>query len=280
MAVVWVAIAMAAAMPRVRAETASSPPVASSPTFGLEDYRSVRPAQPVLWTARNLSGITYNRQTRQLVTVRNQPPALGVLNMEGRVLSWAELPELNDTEAVVHVGNGSYAVVEEGRMSVQLVMLDSAGRLRGSRRLMDFEDAAVRNRGLEGIAFDGTNVFYLAQESQPMTIYRVTGGSLSKESAQWSRTIPYGAADLGIEDLAELYYIEATGNLLVLSQRSKLVLEVTPKGEVRGRLSLRAGSAGLNETIGQPEGITCDADNRIYIVSEPNLLYTFARDAK
>ncbi len=41
------------------------------------------------------------------------------------------------------------------------------------------------------------------------------------------------------------------------------------------QLSLRAGSAGLSESIRQAEGITMDDSGTLYICSEPDLLYIF-----
>ena len=45
-------------------------------------------------------------------------------------------------------------------------------------------------------------------------------------------------------------------------------------------MELKAGSAGLDADVAQPEGITVDKDGYLYIVSEPNLFYRFIPTAR
>ncbi|TMV66853.1 hypothetical protein FGX54_22770, partial [Salmonella enterica subsp. enterica serovar Anatum] len=62
----------------------------------------------------------------------------------------------------------------------------------------------------------------------------------------------------------------------VLSDESKMILEVSSEWRVRDRLFLTAEWSGLRDDIPQPEGIAMDND--LYIVSEPNLFYKFSCD--
>ena len=83
-----------------------------------------------------------------------------------------------------------------------------------------------------------------------------------------------------MSDVSDIFYDDRTGHLLVLSDESKSVVECTVEGKEISRLSLKAGSAGLKDTIGQPEGITMDDEGNLFICSEPNVLYCFSRVAR
>ena len=54
-----------------------------------------------------------------------------------------------------------------------------------------------------------------------------------------------------------------------------MLYEYTRAGELLGMMPLWAGLSGLDESIGQPEGVAIDAAGTLYIVAEPNLFYRF-----
>ena len=80
---------------------------------------------------------------------------------------------------------------------------------------------------------------------------------------------------LFVNDLSSLTLHEASGHLLLLSDRSKLVVEYDADGNPISMLPLWRGFRGLKASVPQAEGVALDSDGRLYIVSEPNLFYRF-----
>jgi Uncharacterized protein conserved in bacteria len=71
--------------------------------------------------------------------------------------------------------------------------------------------------------------------------------------------------------LSSVVFDQRSGHLLLLSDESKLLIEMTDVGKVVSFRSLATGFAGLQKGIPQAEGVTTDTDGYLYIVSEPNL---------
>jgi uncharacterized protein YjiK len=78
-------------------------------------------------------------------------------------------------------------------------------------------------------------------------------------------------------DLSSVVFDQRSGHLLLLSDESKLLIEMTDVGKVVSFRSLATGFAGLQKGIPQAEGVTTDTEGYLYIVSEPNLFYRFTR---
>ncbi len=85
------------------------------------------------------------------------------------------------------------------------------------------------------------------------------------------------AGRLFVRDISSLSYDARTGHSLVLSDESRLLLELDAQGEPVSFISLVGGFNGLSDSIEQAEGVTMDAAGNIYVVSEPNLLYVFSK---
>jgi uncharacterized protein YjiK len=77
--------------------------------------------------------------------------------------------------------------------------------------------------------------------------------------------------------LSASYFSSASGDLLILSDESKRLVEVRQDNIIDGSLELTAGSAGLQADVQQAEGIVVDGKGNVYVCSEPNLLYVFKR---
>ncbi|HHJ4328591.1 TPA: SdiA-regulated domain-containing protein, partial [Klebsiella pneumoniae] len=82
-------------------------------------------------------------------------------------------------------------------------------------------------------------------------------------------------AGLFLRDLSSLDYHRPSGHLLVLSDESRLVLELDVQGRPLSALSLLRGQHGLRRSVPQAEGLASDGQGRLYLVSEPNLFYVF-----
>ncbi len=68
-----------------------------------------------------------------------------------------------------------------------------------------------------------------------------------------------------------------TGHMLVLSDESRLLVELDENGETVSYISLVRGFNGLKKSINQAEGVAIDEHGTIYLVSEPNLFYVFKK---
>ena len=63
--------------------------------------------------------------------------------------------------------------------------------------------------------------------------------------------------------------------MLLLSDESRLVVELDAQRRPSGMLLLRGGWHGLKANVPQAEGIAVGSRGEIFLVSEPNLFYRF-----
>jgi uncharacterized protein YjiK len=82
---------------------------------------------------------------------------------------------------------------------------------------------------------------------------------------------------LGARDFSGLHYDHHSGNLLILSDDSRRVIEMSLTGKFISTLPLTSGQKGLATTINQPEGIALGNGNLV-ILGEPNRLYRYRRE--
>ena len=136
------------------------------------------------------------------------------------------------------------------------------------------------NLGFEGVSWDHTqNRLFVVKEKRPLRLFELSGllasldgRSLDLQIREW---FPRGSAALLLHDLSSLTYHEASGNMLLLSDESRLVVELDEKRHPSGMLVLRKGLHGLQNDVPQAEGLAVGARGEIYLVSEPNLFYRF-----
>lgn len=248
-------------------------------SLGLQRYVLQGPPVVLGPAVRNASGLAYNAVSGTLFVVMNQPARLLEVALDGTLLRQIELDGFEDTEGVVWLGGERFALIEERRRLLNLLVVPpGASRIAyvdARRYLVDATEAG--NKGLEGVGWDAARAhFHLAKEKRPRQLYRLQlpaqeGGSVRIDSP-WD-VQRYG---LGLKDLSDLYHCDRTGNLLLLSDESHAVVEVDEHGRERSRLWLKKGHAGLDHSIKQAEGLVLDGRGTLYICSEPNLLYIFA----
>ena len=230
---------------------------------------------------RNLSGITYCRWNQMLYAVSNQPPRLYTITPSGACRREIELTGFEDTEGVAVIGRNRFAILEERRHSLSIVTIDDdTTQVDRSEALhcLPLEIASQKNRGLEGIAFDDRRGrFYVAQEKRPRRIRSVHGwgeGQAPSHIGLERKLVPNRWL---MNDISGLHFEDGSGCLLLVSDDSKCMVEMSLEGVLRGYVSLRRGACGLQKDIPKAEGITLDDKGDLYIVSEPNLLYRFTR---
>ncbi len=252
--------------------------------LGLSEYRATIDALPVKGLVQNASGLSFNHASGTLFTVINRPPQVAEISTDGRLLRLMPLEGLRDPEGITHVRDDLFVIADERTSRLHWVRIppdaQTVSVAEGTSFLMDLDP--IRNLGFEGVSWDDLrSTLYIAKEKWPLRVMTVrgldhqgrpSGGSL--EVAEWK---PSGLSALFVSDLSSLTVHEPTGSILLLSDESAMVLEYAADGTPVGMLPLWRGFHGLARKVPQPEGLAVGPDGAVYVMSEPNLFYRFAR---
>lgn len=255
-----------------------------SRSLWLPDYRVVIDARPLAMVEDNLSGLTFDERRNHLWAVVNNPEELVALDTDGRFIARYRLEGFTDVEGITYLGDDLLVIAEERSQS--LVIVPVPGQSAVLRR-EDFQAFTVGtpdgdNEGFEGVGYDraGDRLF-VVKEHSPRELFEIRGikaslgGPLQLSITDRSDWID----DKGMaSDLASVHFDERTRHLLLLSDQAKMVLELDADGGLVSFRSLWRGLAGLDASVPQAEGMTLDGKGNLYLVSEPNLFYSFERD--
>src|SRR3989338_8740320 len=212
----------------------------------LPEYQVRIDALPVAGVSNNLSGLTYDEGRDQLWAVVNNPEELLTLSKEGELLARYPLSGFSDVEGITYLGG---------------------------------------NQGFEGVGYDRAgDRLYVVKEHSPRKLYEVPG---LKSSFQGDFNLQVIDRQAWIDhkvfatDLSSVHYDEQTGHLALLSDESKVLIELDAEdGKLISFRSLLSGFAGLQGSVPQGEGLTLDDQGNLYLVSEPNLFYRFERESR
>ncbi|MCD8141560.1 MAG: SdiA-regulated domain-containing protein [Planctomycetaceae bacterium] len=245
----------------------------------LADYAVVLEAKPVDGVADNLSGLTWNADTGSLFAVVNNLAEILELSTGGEVLRRIGLTGMADPEAVEYIGDGFYILSDERGQKLFQVFIDAGTESVDARALQRITVGSgdAGNKGVEGLAWDASGKkLYAAKEKRPIHIYEVTGFPNAPGAMLNIEVTSDEARDdrLFLTDISGLHFNERYGHLLVLSDESRIILELDRDGHPVSSLSLYAGH-GLTSPVPQPEGVAMDGGGVLYLVSEPNLFYVF-----
>ncbi|OZB22444.1 MAG: DNA-binding protein, partial [Pseudomonas sp. 34-62-33] len=131
------------------------------------------------------------------------------------------------------------------------------------------------NKGFEALAWDArSSSLMLGKERSPMGLFSLP---FPGEDGAAGVMQPFGYGNLGMRDISSLTIDARTGHALVLSDESRMLLEIDRAGRPVSFLSLLGGLNGLDSGIQQAEGVAMDEQGNIYIVAEPNLFYVFSK---
>ena len=132
--------------------SSSAPPAAGALLPGYQ--LSLSQTLPAI--ARNLSGLTYSRDTGSLFAVINRPAGLAEISTDGQVLRhFPHIAGLRDIEGIAHVQGDVFAVVEEASNRVRWLQVPAQGAPRLLPRApLQLPEANFGNLGLEGLAWD------------------------------------------------------------------------------------------------------------------------------
>jgi uncharacterized protein YjiK len=246
----------------------------------LPGYRLVVQGRPLAGLERDeTSGLTYNPASDTLFTVTGKNPQLVELALDGQVLRRIPLSGFSDPEGVEVISGGRLAIIDERRRSLTAFTIDADTQSLDAADYPSFDlgFADAGNKGFEGIAWDALNQrVLLGKERGPLGLFSLPfpgeDGAVGVVQALPSKRA-------FVRDISSLSFDARTGHTLVLSDESRLLLELGAQGQPVSFISLIGGLNGLHRSIKQAEGVTMDAAGNIYIVGEPNLLYVFSKDA-
>ena len=148
-------------------------------------------------------------------------------------------------------------------------------------RQFNISDALVHNGGLQGVAWSVNTGLYVANEHSPNEVIHLPLPLFNQATANnIGNVLPHYFRDLPVNDISGLHFSELDQLLFVLSDESRSLLAVNKQGEVKSRFNFDRTPFGLSQSIRQPEGITMDKNNNIYVVGEPNIFMVLAPKAK
>lgn len=222
------------------------------------------------------SDLSYDPVSKTLYSVMGKNPFLAELSLTGDVLRKIPLVGWSNPEGVMVLGNGVIAIVDERQhlMTMTTVTPDTKTLNIADFPKYDLGPSADQNKAFEGVTWDARNQQILLGEERPPALFswQSDGSAVLKGDKQ-----KLANDNLIMRNLSALYADQKTGHLLVLSAESHLLLELDDKGNKVSFMTLVGGFNGLAHTIPRAEGVTMDENGTIYMVSEPNLFYSFKK---
>jgi uncharacterized protein YjiK len=268
----------------IDAARAQAPAMLSSPFYLLDSRpRMAVPNGPALG---NFSGVAFNPVTNSLFVVDNGVSHVYEYDLTGAHRRTITTTGFDDTEGIYWLGGDRFALLEEKTTHINLITIDATTTaitksslpapdvirpdlVPGDPGLGSLNPTGL-NTGLEGVAFDAArNVYYVTKEKSEGTpgdhsvnIFAVAPDGVA--TVLFNPSVRHGASPTSLTgvatDIADIHYDPRTEHLIVLSQESRRLIEVTLAGEVI-RTRTQPGT--------QAEGITFTPDGRdLYVVGE------------
>jgi uncharacterized protein YjiK len=253
---------------------------ASISTLDLADYTLTGSYALPSGLASEASAVTWNWTTDTLFVLGDEGEALVEVSKTGALLSSMTLTGFGDTEGLTYIGGSQFVLTEERLRSAYLLnYMANASVARGSLQVADL-GSDTGNTGIEGISYDPIDgSFITVKEDTPQEVNKNTitfGGSATVTSLF--------TPSLGMSDLSDVQVLSTAttagsadrDNLLILSQESSKLLEVSRTGAILSQLDL--ATLGLPDTT---EGVTIDRSGIVYLVAEEGInggstLYTLS----
>lgn len=260
----------------VREQTASA--AQRNASVWLPDYHVVIDGKPLAGLEKDeASDVSYDASSKTLYSVMGKNAFLAELSLTGDVLRKIPLVGWSNPEGVAVLGNGLLAIVDERQHLLTMVTVTPETK---SLNIADFPKfdlgpSVDQNKAFEGVAWDARNQQILLGEERPPALFswKSDGSAVLKGDKQ---KLP-DTGNLIMRNLSALHVDQKTGHLLALSAESHLLLELDEKGNKVSFMSLIRGLNGLDKTIPRAEGVTMDDEGTLYMVSEPNLFYSFKK---
>ncbi|MDX2115727.1 MAG: SdiA-regulated domain-containing protein [Planctomycetota bacterium] len=257
---------------------ASAPALAGVSSINLSQYQLVSTynlsAAPFFPASSEASAITYNWDTGTLFILGDEGDAILEINTDGSFVSTMNLTGFADTEGLTYIGNGQFAIGEERLQDVYRFTYTAGASVDRAALAFTSVGPTVGNIGIEGFSYDpSTGRFLMVKEKTPLAVYDVAlpfaGGTDLNPSNLFDPTL------LGLADLSDIQVLStvpslagtaAASNLLIYSQESARLLEVTRTGQV-------LSSFDFSGIASNAEGVTVGPDGTIYIAGEDPAVY-------
>jgi len=251
--------------------------------LNLNRYRTTIEAKVIDGIKDDLSGLTYNAATNTLFSVSNGKPLIFEIDLNGNLMREIEVEGVRDMEGITHVEDNRYVVVDEYDQRIILVEIDANTRsinTAGNLQISLGISATKHNKNFEGVSWDENNQRLLVvKERNPASIIEITGftgNGTNNNRLRVSQIEPASFSRMKLRDFSSISYHNNSGNVLLLSDESRMAVEFDEDGRAISALALWRGFHGLKSNVPQAEGIALDAQNQVYIVSEPNLFFVFS----
>ncbi|MFY1022104.1 SdiA-regulated domain-containing protein [Ectopseudomonas khazarica] len=250
----------------------------------LPEYRVAIDAKPVAGVSNNFSGLSFDDDRQQIWAVVNNPEQLLRLSPEGELIARYPLEGFEDVEGLTYLGDDLLLLAEERKHALVAVAVPTqpGGAIRRTQhRALTLSIDLGGNQGFEGLGYDraGDRLF-VVKEHSPRKLYEVRGLKSSLQGRFNLEVIDRQAwidQKIFASDLSSVHFDERTGHLVLLSDESKLLIELGQDGRLISFRSLLRGFAGLHSSVPQAEGVTFDGQGNLYLASEPNLFYRLQR---
>ncbi len=243
-------------------------------SLDLGNYRLTRQLALPAGPASEASAVTWNWDRDSLFVVGDEGNAIVEVDRNGTLLGSMSLSGFDDTEGLTYIGGGRFVVVEERLQDAYVLTYTAGGAISRSSLASASLGVTVGNVGLEGISYDpSTGQYIVVKEKTPQQVNAATINFGTGASGTANVTSLFNPASLGLSDLSDVQVLSTVldpssadyGNLLIYSQESARLLEVSRTGTVLSMYSL----AGITDSA---EGVTIDRNGTIYIVDEgPNM---------
>lgn len=230
----------------------------------------------------DLSALAFNDERNTLFGLVNGQPDLLEISLEGKLLRRVRIEGVRDMEGMAHIGGDRYVIAEERHQRLRIIELPDGVQtldVSNSPRLTIAIDDSD-NLSFEGLSWNASEQkLLLVRERDPLRVLVVEGfvnGDGDLLQVDITEKARLQEEDLFVSDLSAVEVDNLSGNLLLLSDESQMVVEYAPGGKAISLLGLRRGFHGLQRSVPQAEGMALDNERRLYIVSEPNLFYRFS----
>ena len=229
---------------------------------------TIMPPTEVKGIKKNLSGLTWNPETKTLFATTNEPEYLYEISSDGKLLRSVKLLGFKDTEGLTYIHGNIFAIIEERRGLLNILHVpDNATEIKHDRyNCVDFGLSPSKNKGFEGVSYDPeTRTIFTMREGKPFIRFDIFLDEQFSPVDVKLVQLP----KLKIKDVASLVF-SASGYFWILSEASGQIIELNSNGEV-----LRTFNLHIDRKKFKPEGITLCFDDILYIVGEPNILAAY-----